>query len=337
MNRALSGAIKEKIVIGSDLKEYTRNEYEYDLHEITQNSGQNRTSFLIDPKAVKTYARNSAENRLILAKTVVVQTELAPGQYVMKSRTNNEIDHYSDNAHSQAQAENYSEYEYDEATNELRVSFKRSFVNTKYEITESYEYDDNGNLTQKKTEYTGSGLEQPADKIVAFEYDGYGNQTKQSDISGNPSRVSEVVYDLRLHQFATEKRSVGDSITLTEGFTINYEKAFGGIDTKTDANGNKNYYSYDDYGRLIEARADTDEGVRTTATYHYNSDRPLSVKVEQPTGTSDVDFAMRVYYDGLGRTIHTVRRAGTASGQRYTRTGRVVYDAMGKSDQTEPG
>ena len=142
--------------------------------------------------------------------------------------------------------------------------------------------------------------------------------------------MTEKFFDAELRQFVVEERYHRESGYLSTTYAINYGPAFGGISEKTDANGNRTYFDYDSYGRLASQRADAENGVETVNTYTYSAEFPMSAKVIVNTGTNDPAIQTRSYADGLGRAIHTVRSAGDEPGKRFTKTGLVKYDDLGR-------
>ncbi len=77
-------------------------------------------------------------------------------------------------------------------------------------------------------------------------------------------------------------------------------------------------------------RADTNMGPVVTSSYSYDTDFPLSTKVIQFSGTTDMNSEISVYFDGMGRELKSIRSALDTSGKRYVKSGRVVYDALGR-------
>jgi len=339
-NRALAGAIKESRFIGCDNVEYNRTTYEYKMHEITtpsppaplpQGEGRSVFSYLVETVEVRSYRHNSKTGKPVLVKTAGSNIVLTPGKYEMESKTESVTDHYSDSVHSATTMKSYQEFENIESSNEMRLVLKKNLVGTSYETSATYEYDNNGNLTQETVGYTGSGLDPVADRVLTYEYDGFGNRIRSINNSDSPSRISEVDYDAILQQFVTEQRTViNDDDYLSTIYTINYESAFGQPSIITDANGNSVYYYYDAYGRIIRASADTDNGVQTLSDYSYSSVFPLSAKTIQYSGAEAGDIETRVYTDGMGRTIHTIKSALSESGKMYTISGKVMYDELGR-------
>jgi len=334
-NRALAGAIKMSRTIGSDNKEYSRTEYAYTIHEISENIAQS-PSYLVEPTKVLKYKSG------VLTETRESHIVLAPGKYELESKTESVTDHYADGVHGAVTNSSYSEFSYDESTNETRLVYKKDFAGTAHEVRTDYQYDTHGNMTRETARYTGSGLAKPKDRVMRYEYDAYGNRTRTVNESDSPYRISETDFDDVLHQYAVATRAVG-GITLWTTYEINYASAFGAAQKKTDPNGWSVYYDFDSYGRLVKQRLDTDAGTETLAEYEYydgGSDHnppasgvPISAKVTQYTGDGD-EKETRVFADGLGCTLHSVWSATDESGKKYAKSGLVSYDAMGRVIRT---
>ncbi|HNW28542.1 MAG TPA: SpvB/TcaC N-terminal domain-containing protein, partial [Spirochaetota bacterium] len=327
-NRALAGAIKESHHYGNDNVEYDSAGYSYMLYQIAE-SGAQSPSFLVVPSKIEQFSRGK------LTQTRTSAVELADNKYEMKSKTETVIDHYDDGVHHPETLSTYSEFDNIADTNEMRLVKKVSLEGTAHETTAFYDYDLRGNMTHSRVRYTGSGLPAAADRTRTYEYDGYGNRTRESDTSGSPSRVTEKRFDALLHQFVIEESAIGDSITLTTGYEINYGSAFGSISKKTDPNGNSVYFDYDAYGRLSRERADVESGVATMTEYEYSTEFPLSGKTVQHTDVAPLTpgggiIETRVYSDGMGRVLHMVRSATGEPGKRYVKSGIVVYDKAGR-------
>ncbi|HEX8993979.1 MAG TPA: RHS repeat-associated core domain-containing protein, partial [Candidatus Paceibacterota bacterium] len=226
----------------------------------------------------------------------------------------------------------YSEFSYNESTNETRLAYKTNFTGTNFETRSDYEYDARGNITRETVRYTGSSLARPKDRVMKYEYDEYGNRTRSINASESQNRITETVYDDVLHQYAVKSISYGD-ITLATSYEINYASAFGAAQKKTDPNGWSVYYDFDAYGRLARQRLDTDNGTETLAEYEYAApagrDLRLSAKVTQYTGDGNKKET-RVYVDGMGRVLHSVWSATDDSGKKYAKSGLITYDAMGR-------
>jgi YD repeat-containing protein len=168
----------------------------------------------------------------------------------------------------------------------MRLVLKKNLADTKNETTSTYDYDDRGNLIRETTAYTGSGLPSVSERTAEYTYDGYGNRIRESNTSGSPARVTEKTFDERLHQFVVQDRAFGDAFTFVNNYEINYGTAFGGINKKTDPNGNSTYFEYDSIGRLKVQKADVNYGIETLNEYSYSTDFPLSVKMIQHAGNS---------------------------------------------------
>ena len=324
-NRALAGAIKESRVVGNDGVEYASTKYEYKIHEI---STSHITSYLIEPVEVRKYVKGD------LVQTTTSNIVLTPGKYEMVSKNESVTDHYKDEIHLPVTVTGYSEFENVEDSTEMRLSLKKAFDGTKYEVSTNYEYyEENGNLKSQTVEYSGHGLPGADPKVMEYKYDDLGNVIETKNSSGNPARVSTVKYDHRLHQFPVEETAHGP-VALTSRYDINYELAFGGVQKKTGPNGNSVYMTFDKYGRVDKQFADTNDGKKKLAEYEYSIKFPMSGKVTQFSGNGQ-KIENRVYADGMGRTIHSVRSALDEPGKRYVRSGLAVYDHAGRGDSKQ--
>lgn len=332
-NRALAGAIKENRFLGSDHKEYSKTEYDYRLHEIRQTATRAKdavSSFLIEPVEVRKYMNGR------LVQTTRSSIELTPNEYEMVSKRESVTDHYEDGLHAPATVTSYTEFDNLDDTNEMRLRLKKTLDGTKFETTTSYKYDNRGNVLRETVSYNGGGLQAAPNRVVEYEYDVFGNRTAQTNLSDpRRPRMTEKTYDSRLFQFPIEERAVGDEVELATSYVINYGAAFGQAQQKIDPNGNSTYFEFDSYGRLNEQLADIGGNKELLVSYSYNTDFPMSGKVIQHTGSGggsggDVDLETRTFADGMGRTIHAVRSAGDEPGRRYTKTGMLVYDTIGR-------
>ena len=322
LNRALAGAVKETRFRGYDNQDYSRTTHEYQIHTIHQGGGQISSSYMVTPAAVRRYVRG-----------VQVETRtrtLALSGYELQSSTEITTDHYTDASHPAVTVSESTQFETVPGTNQQRPTTIVRLAGLPQEETVTHVYDGPGNLTRRTTRATGTGL--PAAPPVVFEsaYDAYGNRTEERNASGSPARVTRLAYDAQLHQFRAEERRVGPNGDLVTAYTTDYGSAFGEVISMTDANGNSTYTDYDEYGRVVRVRAQTEVGTETLQDYSYTATFPLSARSAFYTGTGDPSVLFRTYHDGLGRAIHTVRSAG---GGRYTRTGRIVYDAIGRVTQ----
>ncbi|WP_108927023.1 SpvB/TcaC N-terminal domain-containing protein [Leptospira johnsonii] len=317
MNRALGGAEKEMHILGSDNQDYGKSLTSYDVKKMEVSPG------------VATYVAYSTKKESYLsgARTTTSTNLLTIDSYSITKKVESVTDHYEDASHSSETIVNSFEFETDTNTNERRIKKSVSFQGSNTEKTSLMTYDGQGNLTKTVTSYTGSGLPATKTSIIEYAYDTLGNKVLEKDSSSAPARGKEFVYDDDLRQFVKESTAFGGGIRFKTTYVIDYSNAFGNPTRVTDPNGNKTEYEYDLYGRITETSADTDSGTKTLASYNYSSNFPLSALTNLGTGTGDPDFSLRKYSDGLGRAIYQVK---TASNGKFVRTGRIVYDSVGR-------
>ncbi|MDA3900242.1 MAG: SpvB/TcaC N-terminal domain-containing protein, partial [Spirochaetes bacterium] len=321
-NRALAGAVKRSSFKGSDGVLYKETEHEYRLHTITPSGFIEPASYIVVPSAVKTWSEG------VHVLTDEVELELGE-EYSLKRRVSRSTDHYSDDLRSPVTTENITEYEYIESTNENREIKTISMPGTDFETVTSVVYNYEGLPELNQVSYTGGTLDKPSDQVVYYEYDSYGNMIREENRSDSPYRVSEITYDSRFKTFPEQSRVLADgSKWLTENSEYNYDFAFGQMKQKTDANGNRTRFEYDQQGRLSRQYADTDDGEKLFNEYNYSDGTyPMWVKTVQHSGTDDPARISTVYADGTGRVIHSVR---SASDGAAVRSGRISYDAEGR-------
>ncbi|MFA4793237.1 SpvB/TcaC N-terminal domain-containing protein [Leptospira kirschneri] len=303
MNRALAGAEKETKIIGNDNNDYGTIQTTYDVKPIAIAPGV--TSYLPVTTKIEKFLSGAKISR----------------------KTESTTDHFNDTVHGVTTTTSITDFETDDTTNQRRATQSVTFSGSSHEITSLLSYDSRGNLTKRVSSYTGSGLSPVGSHTTEYETDNHGNQTLEKDTSSSPARGTSYTYDNELQQFVTQETKFGGSISFTTTHQIGYGPAFGLPATTTDPNGNKSYFEYDGYGRLIRASADTDDGTRAISTHSYDGSFPLSAKTIFPSGTGDPDFASRTYSDGLGRDIYAVK---SGSNGNYVLTGRLVYDGTGK-------
>lgn len=319
MNRALNGALKKSTFRGYDAREYSTSESEYTLVTISAGS---ENSYLVYP--------SHDEKTITGVLTSSTDTSYSISGYELLSKTQTTKDYYQDGVHGVFSATTTTQFETIASTNQQRPYRAVNLQGTAHEATTTYSYDARGNVSEKRVSYTGSGLDSVANRIETYEYDTYGNVTEMSDESASPVRTSEYVFDSTMHQYVVEEKVHTGSRTLTQTKEYDYEAAFGSLSEAGDYNGNKVYFSYDELGRLSKTEADTDDGKKQLAAYSYRNSYPLSAKTIFYSGGTSSDSESRVFKDGYGRHLYTIQSAMNDSGRLYTKTGKTVYDGLGR-------
>ncbi|WP_347815000.1 RHS repeat domain-containing protein [Leptospira noguchii] len=317
MNRALAGAEKETKIIGNDNNDYGTIQTTHDVKQIQYGVGV--SGYLSVPTKIEKFLSGQ--------RTTTQSSDIIINGTKISRKSESTTDHFSDSVHGVTTTTSITDFETDDTTNQRRATRQTSLAGSSHEITSLLSYDSRGNQIKRVSSYTGSGLSPVGTHTTEFEYDNFGNKTVEKDTSGSPVRGNSYKYDDELNQFVTQETKFGGSVVLTTTHQIGYGVAFGVPTLTTDPNGNKTFFEYDGFGRLIRTSSDTDVGTATTANYSYDASFPLSAKTTFPTGTGDPDFASRTYTDGMGRNIYTVK---SASNGNFAITGRLVYDGTGK-------
>ncbi|MES0492029.1 MAG: RHS repeat-associated core domain-containing protein [Leptospirales bacterium] len=331
LNRALGGALKETKFIGYDSKEYSKSQTDYLVHEIQPAPGI--ISYLVYPSETRKHIRGTLTN------TGTKNIQFSSSEYRLIQSTETSTDHYTDSAHSPSTINSISNFEYVPNTNQQRPVSQIVNVATPFEVNTFITYDAKGNPTEQRTSYTGAGLPTVSDKIVRMEYDNYGNVTAQEDASQTPALRSETQYDSTYNQFPVLSRKYTGAMNLDSTVQYSFDgTSFGHPVQQTDPNGNSIYIEYDSYGRVINLKSDTDNGIQTISEYNYSlpaaffgaGEFPLSAKTTHYTGTP-TDIQSRVWKDGFGRHVQTVQSAlDGVPGKQFIKSGHTIYDALGR-------
>ncbi|MCP4152592.1 MAG: hypothetical protein GY757_32950, partial [bacterium] len=342
-NRALGGAIKQTLTRGWDerkLRDLSTTDYDYQLFAIKASQDQ-PSSYLVVPQKVTQYSWDKNKKTLIPVSQTDTKMNLVPGKYELASKSITVTDLYADDIHSPTSITTDYFFETQVLSNQRQLHTQKDFSGTAHETCTFFQYNELGLVVQQRRSYTGSGLEAVSDRIQKTEYDGFGNPIKVTNNSDSPYRIQEYVYDSVLFQYLTEERQITDKGYLSTAYSINYKNAFGDINIITNANQSNYYFTYDEFGRLIKEEADIEAGRILLSEYSYQihtknmwgTRRPISSKTLQHASPSEAPFETRVYFDGLGREIHTVKSALNKPGKRYTRSGRIEYNGQGRVKQ----
>ncbi len=319
-NRALAGAVRSTVFTGADGVEYRREDYSYRIHEIGE-SGQSRRTCIAETSRIDTFRDR------VLFESAESEMCFAEAGYKLVSKTGRNIDRFADGVHSQNTDTAYTEFETDETTNACVIKLKKDHAGGECEVTTRFDYDFNFNPINEETEYTGGVLEAPESRRVQREYDIFGNVSSETDRSGSPERKTSFEYDGELHQFVSSK-TVFAPKPLTTHYATDYGSAFGKPAEISSPGGKREYISYDSQGRICSRSEIIGGEKRKLSEYLYrHRSFPLSACVTLFTGTGDPDIRKAVYGDGCGRVIHSVR---SASQGRFARSGRIIYDALGR-------
>lgn len=329
LNRALAGALKDSTFNGWDAHEYSRTLNTYQIFTIAP-PGVDKT-YLVGPLTTEKYIQG------VKTQTTTKGFQVSGSEYKVDKITESVTDHYTDAARAAETITSEQNFFTDQTTNQQREVSGLRFKGTGNEVTTFTNYDSRGNVSQTIQRYTGanSAMAVP-DRVMEFQYDGFGNRVAQTNVSATPTRRTETVYDDKLQQYVAQERMLGDSVVLTQ--TMEYDFAFGFGKPKSVANPNnrKRYFTYDAFGRVIKVEADTETVVQTLSEYVYSAvgddaaQLPLSAKTIQYSGSGAADVSTRVFKDGVGRELHSVQSATAISGKRYTKTGKRTYDALGR-------
>ena len=134
-------------------------------------------------------------------------------------------------------------------------------------------------------------------QVRKYEYDSYGNVTKETMISPDETQSIVRTYSYTYNSDGTHTDTIthknlkdADDNSLSDiSVTANYD-LFGNIVSESDGNGNVTTYTYDDRNRLLTKN----EGVDITTSYSYDAQNNIVI-FTQPNGTK-----IKYEYDGFG-------------------------------------
>jgi len=160
---------------------------------------------------------------------------------------------------------------------------------------------------------------------IQMTYDEYGNQQTVTDARGNTT-ITE--YDFATHTYPTKIPYPPTNGVSHVVENEQWDYRFGKVKVTKDENGNRTYYDYDEFGRLIQV--DSPDGGQMITEY-YDDEFPRLVitrSLEDGSGNTIDNYQ---YFDGLGRQSQTISfgEAGKSIVTRY------YYDAMGRNDLVE--
>ena len=193
----------------------------------------------------------------------------------------------------------------------------------------TYDYDSNGNMTDKIFWRTASNDYDP----IVYGHDDYGNVTSETDGEGN---TTTIVYETNSDYTYPHTITNAKSHVITK----TWDYRFGKEDLVTDPNSNKTDYEYDAYGRVINitnkdalnnivAYSETDyTNYDQTAFPRYITTRTL----ESGSIASGVYIEKEDYFDGLNRSIKTITDGIDDFGSSTQILSSTVYDNMGRKD-----
>lgn len=185
-------------------------------------------------------------------------------------------------------------YDYDSVGNMISSRISNSPVGsyTAWSITD-YDYDVRNRL-QYVTVYNDSNI----DNVTKYTYDGVGNktsmQTGMSNKTASDGKVTNYTYD-----FLNRIKAITDPLNQTESYAYeskSYHVRYGLLESKTDRNGNRIKYTYDDLGRITRMIVTTPEGKIEQSDYTYTL-------TGAKKGESNRNVFTTYKYDELGRMI----------------------------------
>ena len=175
-----------------------------------------------------------------------------------------------------------------------------------------------------------------ADPKTTYTYDGYGNLKTTTDPNGN---MTTIVYDNTVHMFPVQtinalKQSNTmtyygvDSTPLDDGNGL--QGLWGQGRSKTDANNQTAYTTYDALGRPLTSISPLDSIALPSQQKSYNI-QPSYIEITDTTRVdsgSSSTISATSFYDGLGRLVESKSPAPTVA-QGYIVSGQTVYDNRG--------
>ena len=188
-----------------------------------------------------------------------------------------------------------------------------------------------GRLTAK-VNWLGSTTQ--ADPRTTYSYDAYGNLHSTTDPN---SDTTTITYDNTVHMFPEQTtNALNQTVTMTyygiDSAPLNnggLQGLWGQARSKTDANNQTAYTTYDVFGRPSTSISPLDSVALPTEqkTYNIQSSYIAVTDTARVSNGSSATISTVSYYDGLGRLIET-KSLGPTVGQ-YIVSGQTVYDNRG--------
>jgi len=173
------------------------------------------------------------------------------------------------------------------------------------------------------------------DPKTTYTYDPYGNLQTTTDPNGN---TTTIVYDNTVHMFPEQTiNALKQTVTMTyygiDNALLDDGNGLHGLwgqqRSKTDANNQTAYTTYDVFGRSSTSISPLDSVALPTEQKVYNiqSTFVAITDIARQDNGSSATISTVSYYDGLGRLIETKSLGPTAG--RFIISGQTIYDDRG--------
>lgn len=174
-----------------------------------------------------------------------------------------------------------------------------------------------------------------AESATVFEYDNPGNIIKMTGPDGH-SDIKTVTYPMNEIYMETVDSNSNDGLVETNRFD-----SYGRLREKVNGYGQKNIFSYDDWGRLCQVQEEINGSLLTTRRFTYgngnfeNNQPYYMAQGEYLNDPATNDFLIVQYFsDALGRQIQIKTEAVVNGTKCWVVSGKSEYDQMGRVVKT---